>query len=78
MGEFLRYSVVIPQVFPAGFPEAAKVFLILLLIEVRTYVDTCLANSPPLNALPVPLLRQVFLVALKHAQACVLETFWGN
>ena len=71
---FLRYSLSIAQVFL----RYSQVFLTLLLIEVRTDVDTCLANSPPLNALPVPLLKQVFPEANRTAQACVLETFWGN
>ena len=47
-------------------------------LGIPTDVNTCLANSPPLNALPVPLLRQVFFEANRTAQACVLETFREN
>ena len=66
----LMYSLVIPFIFLG--------ILYSLLIEVRTDVGRCLANSPTLNALPVPLLRQVFPEALRTAQACVLETFRRN
>jgi hypothetical protein len=37
-----------------------------------------LSKLSSLDALPVPLLRQVFLEALRTAQACVLETFRRN
>ena len=41
----------------------------LLVIILERLLRPCLANSPSDNALPVPLLRQVFWEALKAWQA---------